>query len=819
LLCAIGGLIVGLVALPRRPADPLLVSVPMGEYDDRGWSVNPWADRDASLLVPRFGGSSLKAFGFQQRDRFGTLLAWVAGSDEAGATGLPPPDRRRPLILHLTALAVTRGGEVYVLPGDARTDNPEGWVNVRELLRAAADRNAPHTFLILDLAHPVADPFGGVLGDDVAATLNRVLEGVGFPVLTSCAPGETSLPADAAGCSAFAFYLAEGLGGTADGYADPRGPDGDVTIRELARFTAARVDRWARLTHGRRQTPALHGPSSRAADFVLVRRPGGWSPEPSPPSAYPGWLRDAWQQREAARGGLVARRDPLAFARLTAGLLRAEELWHRPGTAHRAEDAWRTARDRWAEAVIRVPAPPFDWTKLDAVAGRLAVARAGKPDAPPELTKALNAVLAAKPDQEPEAEKAWAEAARPHSAAAVGLVWKLAVETARPTAEMVERWARAATSANPIQPLAETRLLRALAERGSFRRQKLAAYPSAAVAALTRAEDELGRVVALEPEEFATACNQLTAAALDRRAGAAKLFESHTAEQVAAAAAQLERAAEGFRLARASIERVRQARQALDTACLVLGETLPGMTEFDRPPLAAWLAVAETAARVATTNPANADAEEIAALAAGVTRLRADFGPAAVERLAGKDRRTDPEGVAALQALLTGAALGGAVRKPAWDSLLADTARLHASAREQDAGEDRPPPPVSATDPEPGRTLRRAEASVRLLRLAGAMSAGEAETLLQKAMAGGLPRDWDALGDRLRTAWLNELPEQVTRGGPAAIRVLRAVPPGLARYRPWADLPPTRTTEDDGLAVYRAWAEDAARPLVPEEHR
>ncbi len=813
-LSVVGGLAAGLLALPRTPVEPVFVSVPVGELDDPAWPSNPWADRDADLLVPQFAGRSVKAFGFQQSDRLRTLLSWVADRGAGGATGLPARGRS-PLVLHLTALAVVRGGEVFVLPGDAAPGAPGTWVNVKDVIRAVADGPGVRSLLLLDLAHPVADPFGGILSDDVSEVLARVLEEAPVPVLTACGPGEPSLPADAAGASAFAWCLAEGLSGAADGAGDPNGPDGSITATELVRFTQERVGRWARVAHGRQQTPTRYGPTGRAADFVLVRRIAG------PPAAspvvrpYPDWLRDAWHERELARDGAVARREPLALAQLTADLLRVEELWLRPGPTHRAEEACRDARRRWSEAVARTP-PPADWSGLPAARARLAVARAGKPDPPPELAKALTALLVARPEQAAEAERAWVTAANPQPVAAVNLVWRLAADTVRPSAEMVERWALAAGAADPVSQLAETGVLRTLAARGTFRRQRLAEYPAAAVAALVRAEDELGRAVALGPDAFDVARERFVSAAADRRAGADLLFAAGTADQVATATARLERAAEGFRLGRADLERARRARRELEAACLVLGETLPAVTEFDRPGLrSAWFAAADFAERVSAVDSVRADPAEVAGLAAQVARLRGEFGPAVFERLVVAERRAEPEGIDARRRLLAGAGFGSPTRKAAWESVTADAAALHAAAL---APDERPFAPAPDQERESARAVRRAEASVRLLRLAGARAATDAEAMLRRAQVGGRAEDWAALGDRLRTAWLAELPSQFD-GAPAAeqARILRAVTPGLARHRPWATKTARPLDTGDGAVAFRAWVETVAAPLVQEE--
>ncbi|MBN9520708.1 hypothetical protein J0H58_19685 [bacterium] len=804
LATSFAGLIVGLAALPRRPAPLVFVTLPVGEYDDPALPTNPWAGHDPDLLADRFDGTTVKAFGFQGAARFRGLLGWLGGEETAG---LPRPDRRRPLVLHLTALGTIRGRTVYVLPADAAPDDPSNWVPLADVLRAAAARDVPHTLLLLDITRPAADPFGGPLDDDVSTAVHALLRAnqPGFPVLVACGAGETALPADPVGYSAFAFYLAEGLGGAADGFADVTRPDGDVTVGELAGFLAARVDRWARLTHGRRQTPTLYAPEARGGDFVLARHPGAELTGRAP-AAYPSWLRAAWAERDELRAGDRARRDPVAFARLTAGLLAAEERWWFTGSTSRAEEVWQAARAEWNLAAARVPQAP-DWMDLPAVAARLPVARRGTPDPPPELGKALAAFLVAPPEKDAEPLTAWAAVARSHRAAAVGLIWALAVETAAPTAELVARWSRAAAAADPVNPLAETRVLTTIAAGGSFRRQRLAVYPAAAIAALFRAEDELGQLIALGPCEIDVS----HARAEDLRTAARRLWTASSAADVAAATAALDRAADAYRTARARVTHARAGRVTLDDAVLALGETFAGMTEFDHPPAAAWLAVADAARPVATGSEASPPA--VAMLKAATARLVSACDLTAVTRLTAPDRQATPANAAALRVRLAGAALRGPDRAKAWDALLADTARLHAAVRERDATDDTPPPPVPRGEPAAARRLRRAEASVRFIGLADAAAAQEADALLRRAMAQDSDVSWAALETRLRSAWLTELPAAARLGDATAAR---AVPPAAARHRVWAGVPaPAQTTEP--YAAYRAWAETAARPTVTED--
>ena len=148
--------------------EPRFVSVPVGEYDHPAWPVNPWARQDADRLAGCFPGRSAVEFASQQQNKFRDLLARLAVRDA---------DKARPLVLHVTALAAVRDRKVYLLPGNARPDDPASWIAVEELLdafdKAVADRGK---LLVLDLAHPTADPFSGVLRDEVSDRLHELLE-------------------------------------------------------------------------------------------------------------------------------------------------------------------------------------------------------------------------------------------------------------------------------------------------------------------------------------------------------------------------------------------------------------------------------------------------------------------------------------------------------------------------------------------------------------------------------------------------------------------------------------------------------------------
>ncbi|HWG44850.1 MAG TPA: carboxypeptidase-like regulatory domain-containing protein, partial [Gemmataceae bacterium] len=103
--------------------------------------------------------------------------------------------------------------------------------------------------------------------------------------------------------------------------------DGRVSVRELAAFVRARVDRWATNNRDRRQTPVLLG---EAGDWELIALQHGRA-KPALPlvesASYPDWLHAAWKLRDQWRNDDSWRLAPRTFQRLEATILRAEQRW------------------------------------------------------------------------------------------------------------------------------------------------------------------------------------------------------------------------------------------------------------------------------------------------------------------------------------------------------------------------------------------------------------------------------------------------------------------------------------------------------------
>lgn len=818
LIVAVAGAGIGILSWLTPGVDPAVVTLPLGELKNPAWPGVPWAVQDSDRLVAAVGGRGdkglvRKAFAAQDETQFPELLRWLAGEGE------PKTDPKQPLVVHVTALGVAHGGHVFILRADATPLDRTAWVPVTELLDAMEKSPAKQKLLILDLAHPAADPFNGVLRDDVADQLDALLTTTlrPFPVLTSCSPRELSLPGES--CSGFMRFLAEGLRGEADGDGKEQKPDGTVTVAELGRYTIDRVAKWAKTVHQRAQTPKLYG-LSPAADFGLTYRHNRPQSEQSVEQAqrYPDWLRDGWQLRAKERDAGGDCGVPAAFARLTAGLVRAERRW--AGGDDRAGKAWDEAREEWDKAVRssdgRTPAADtYSGVSAPRTAHRLAAA-ARRERPPKEWNRLLDNYLEAKinppakPDPADDPKKAWQGAIKDRHLAAAWVVWERASSNPEPTRKQMSAWAEVVKELELSQDYAELVLLAAIAGRDFRTAQGITEYPGAAVGELLRTEYELGLGLAAGPEGFFLIHGAIKEAELPRNEGQRKLFTARGKSEADAAAAELRTAAARLRLAKDVIGRWQVCNRALEHAAAALHDTLPAALAFNQPPFADWLKAADAATAVAKLVSLGHTAGSFDTAAAGerLTVLLEAVKPLArppdeaVKRLLGAPRATQTD-TAALQALLARTDVPADQRKLVIEALRADREAREAAVGDEPAAAPRNPDQADIA-------YQRAQASVGLLRLAGYEKADMLGPLLTK-MDGDRrsPEPARALGEYLARAWLEELRSQSETGMKAGRwhdveRIARALPPGAAH-------PAGVPAADGGVAARkRAAAETAA---------
>lgn len=328
LFLVLAGIVIGIVAfLPKPFTVPFFVTLSLSAYEDPALPAPPFAQRDAEALF--------QAFSPQEVDRPSTSQLEESFTRELDRLR----SRNDPsLVVYLCALARVKEGQVYVLPGDARLDDfPRKAKPLSEVFLALRECPSPQKMLILDISHPLADPFRGILADDVASHVQLAYEKANVPnlcVLAACSPGEVSLASEELRRSVFAYYVERGLRGEADGILNE--PNGRVTVQELAQYVKGQVSRWAKGNRATGQNPVLLAPAN--FDFPLMNcdrnaLEAASLPEPTP---YPDLLRKNWHKRDqwAAAGQELL---PAQFLRLENLLWRAEQRW-RGGTSENTLD-------------------------------------------------------------------------------------------------------------------------------------------------------------------------------------------------------------------------------------------------------------------------------------------------------------------------------------------------------------------------------------------------------------------------------------------------------------------------------------------------
>jgi len=283
------GLVAAWLWTVRKPdTEPEFISLALSQYEPP-WPPVPFADADAGRLHAILGG----AFDVsrQEKDRYDAQLADLASR------------KSEKLVMYVTGLAAADAGRAFVLTSHARpvgrdrqASDDGNWHPIEALIDAFCDCPAPQgKLLLLDLAHPIADPACGVDSPRVAEEVYRTVQArlskgpTNTLVLVSAGPGQVSQPMPEAGATAFAYFVARNL----------RWPLGHkvhqpITARELAAAVQDQVQRWAKLTRSAQQTPYLLG----EGDFV-IRYPTE-DMEPAVNAVpYPEWLSKEWSARDA----------------------------------------------------------------------------------------------------------------------------------------------------------------------------------------------------------------------------------------------------------------------------------------------------------------------------------------------------------------------------------------------------------------------------------------------------------------------------------------------------------------------------------------
>jgi hypothetical protein len=381
LLALCGAVIAWLLYLrPFQP--PHFLPLCISEYGEE-FPIRSWTRQDADLLRG-LGWVEKNAFTTQKRDLLVQQLREFTQEKSAG-----------PLVVYLSAYAIeSTRGELHILPVDAHLDRPDTWLPLREVLDRLRDSPVPHKLLLLDVMQPFTDLRRGVLLNDVAESVQRLLDDLlpkdpNLSVLCACSPGEHSVVAEELGHSVFAYFVWRGLRGEAD---REHASDGRIFLQELAEYVTAQVEQWTRQHRQVSQLPRLHG---ARGDYPLAAVAATEPPEPETPleTVYPEWLSDSWKLRDRWFDEEVYRIDPALFRQLEIAVLRAEQQWRGGVGSERVRRELTARRERFeSQRRQRVPAasamPPSSPAPLDAetivqvgqLATRFVRASTGKPD-------------------------------------------------------------------------------------------------------------------------------------------------------------------------------------------------------------------------------------------------------------------------------------------------------------------------------------------------------------------------------------------------------------------------------------------------------
>ncbi len=814
LLAALGGVLVGFSQFFGSPPHPQLEAIHVERYDHPTLGVADWASADARALVKAFrdaDGERIASadLNSHQADKLrGRLAKWKAD--------LARPDAgREPRAFSVSGLAAVRPSDkaVCLLASNANPHDPaaaDAWVPLDDILAAVGGDPAGRRLLLLDLARPNADPFNGRSAETAAAAVcdllkKRQVDGtLPCPVLVSAAPGEMSWPAAREQRSAFGLYLADGLQGAAagDGKAD------EVTVTGLAKFVARGVGRYVRTVHDRPQHPHLYAPTG-FKDFALVARVRPTGPtvptDPLKPEeyAYPPSLRAAWKRWDALLTANADHDRPEGFARLTAGILRAERAWLGTGRAEYAKDISDTAFGQWDEVAggSRPAGRPAD----DAVDPRLLTARLrlaarDVPTVPDELPGLLGKYLDARlaPDAKAESgradRQAWLDkAANP---AGVRLVWRRLCDDPEPGRKRLVALSELLvdqTEREKTPPL-ERLIARLVKDRQFIREQELSDFPAEAVTAWFKAEDAIGRALAAGPTGFAKAVPAMDAAEVSRKAGLAELFKSRrgTGGVAREAVEPFAKAAEGFTRAVAGSGAGPKVQAAIPPLLRAVLAHQPAATAVGGRELDQWVEATRLLDELTTGRGEAAVLAKAAGDAVELTKRMSDgFAPARVEEIEkrvpwGRPAEGKPDDVRTALALVAGPGLPADLRAKVWELIRREWWGRNTEARTLDAADTDnaklPPemPAVVAVDPDPA-DARRAEAAATLLRLAGG-SDWRAD-LPRRAAEAVRTGDWVAVTRHLRVA-----PPAVAadpRKMPDAGELVRPAAADRAAYRRW----------------------------------
>jgi hypothetical protein len=747
-MLVMAGIIGAYLLMGSTTPEAFLITVPIEDYDQT-WPVNPWASQDSLLLANCFrrtktgDNSSLAnvANEYQNAEKFRLLLRWIAGDLQTQDPNLKADFAARPLVLHISALGTTVRDVPYIIPiGSDRSDpwrwsqDQPSWISVEEVIKAVEKCKAPKKLLLLDLAHPCQDGFLGPLRNDLSKELHNLLNQLDtskkltFPVIVSTSSGQQSWPNDKWQCSAFAFYLAEGLHGLADGYADGQ-KNQRITVAELAKFVTPRVARFSKSVYGENQVPMGYGLDSARADFTLTfpnKQPE--SEAPTRPE-YPELLDQWWRAREVSPN--LNWYDPIRVNRLTGALSRWEQYWFR--ASDRTVERGRTEIQEKAAAYWREKtaggtyvADPFTAKQKELLALTAEYRLGVEPPALPKPSKdapepkaGLDPFLQAlanpttKPDELDKLRPGWDAKVSTNPKVSGSELWDFSrkVTWTEQVAQQLAKASKAIT--NPGGQTGyqtfELLLLQRIARWDIRGERQIRIFPSDDVRQLLELEHELSQVLKAGPEGFAIIKNDLLEAEALRNQAQQGYFKPGRGDLQIQEPIRQARAK--YLQAKLTLEKWREANRVLRELTAAIHDTAPAVvqsapelnlqtwkqavqdatdlskliTQTDRPTAGGDGFGATGRFEVGTVDKFLSTAEE------SIRKLRAESSQEAIlKKLENHKRRATPTETQAMLRLVVNTLGKAETRKIVWQESRMALAKLVDEVRKSDDQDDNP---------------------------------------------------------------------------------------------------------------------------------
>jgi len=809
--------------------------------------VNPWAYDDSKLLAECFqknktsGTSNIATVANQNQnsDKLRTLLKWIGGA-KVDDSALKDDLTTRPIVLHISALgAVVRdpsdGSHVpFIIPIDGDRADPwdwkkgsdPKWVKVQEVLDALDKCKAKKKLLLLDLSHPCHNGFLGPVRNDLSERLHKMLEQqekdkkLKFPVIVSTGANQFSWPSDVDQCSAFAYYLAEGLRGKADGY-EGIGKDQRINVRELAKFVTPRVARFTKSVFKKNQTPTAYGLDTEAARFVITLSGLPEREVPAPRDPYPEMLTTWWLAREVSPA--LNLHHPLRLQRLTGALLRREEYWQRASNAtldrarsefqEKAADYWR--KEIFAGTLVKNPYAPSQQTLLETVSKyRLSLpGSTPEPKDPKEpkgpiidpYLKALNS-KSLKEEEREKLKQAWDDRIARDPKDAGANLWEHTRKTIW-TETLAEQFAKVAKQiTNPAAGqtgfITFELLLLQRFDRWKIRSERqLEQYPGQDIQQLLDLEQELSNLLKLGPEGFAVVKQELEQAEVFRNEahqgyfkpgrGAIQIFDP------------IQKAKAKYSRVAVVLDKWRKANQILRELIAVIHETLPGVANSMEPSQADWSAAISTAVQlsnlVSAADQGNFDADQVDNLTLtarlNIDTLRKGGAEDVIKNtLKNLTGRQSPDQVEKMFRLVVNTSGAASTRKLVWEESRNEYAKLVEGVRNSDTKDDDAKPwAVTSLEPqlpnssEIGAVSNRITVAEKMLELAGLSGLDDFKVTAQQCKTELTSLEpMEKYGRASDLIWFDKLKEEA-KGFAAAnrhqrvLRILRALPVDVLR--------------------------------------